>query len=344
MSNEASKEPHSAKDSATYEVLSFLKSLHKYSKDSWTSREESLWVSYLKMLRQAELVALKSRGLDDKNVEKLVEWVWVSWNPKSSALIVDRAPPDSTLSFAPAIRVFRNGSLVIHPDVRGHLNSHPMLAVPDGDESAKSHDQPLILQAIDKVEEDLDLGHISLGHVSPTIPEDAGHDRRIVDCGDAVHQLKVLLDTKYLKKIPDEEIEWLEAAKNSERFWRILDTAFLLGEFLEHHRILDGLDAEEVMLRRITRPPGKGAIIEGPVVRMIEEYALENKSLPSPGMLLKWLGGEKPHNGGKSLQVNHPLWTVEMQSITWAQFQDRVKKALQKMKRSGGRDDDSNMA
>ena len=284
------------------------------------------------------------RGLDGEKAERLVEWVWVSRNPESSALIVDRCPPKSSSSFVPAIRVFRNGSLVVHPDVFEYLKSHPMLAIPDGDESAKSNGRPLILQAIDKVEEELDIGYIGLGYVCPGMPEDAGQDRRIVDCADAAHQLRVLLDTEYLKGAADEDLEWLEAAKNKERFWRLLDTAFLFGEFVEHRRLLDELGAEGAMLQRITMPPGKGARIERAVVRMIEEFALENNLLPKSEKLLKWLGGVKPLERGKPLQVNHPLWTVDMKPITWSQFQDRVKKAKQKMKRSGGRADGSNTA
>lgn len=330
-------------DISESEILSLVTSLHKYSKDSWTSREEHLWIRHLKMLRDEELAALKLRGLDGAKAERLVEWVWVSRNPASSVLIVDRCPSESSSSFVPAIRVFRNGGWVVHPHVFEYLKSHPMLAIPDGGESAKSDGRPLILQAIDKLEEKLDQGYIGLGYVCPGMPEDAGQDRRIVDCADAVHQLRVLLDTKYLKRT-DEDLEWLEAAKNRERFWRLLDAAFLFGEFVEHRRLLDELGADGAMLQRITMPPGKGAKIERAVVRMIEEFALERNLLPKAEKLLKWLGGVKPLERGKPLQVNHPLWTDEMKPITWSQFQDRVKKAKQKMKRSGGRADGSNTA
>jgi hypothetical protein len=152
------------------------------------------------------------------------------------------------------------------------------------------------------------------------------------------------LDTEYLKGTPNEDLGWLEAAKNRDRFWRLLDTAFLFGEFMEHQRLLDELGAEEAMVRRITMPPGKGARIERAIVKMIEAYVFENNIQPKPGKLLKWLGGVKPLERGKPLQVNHPLWTVDMKPITWSQFQDRVKKAKQKMKRSGGRADGSNTA
>lgn len=102
---------------------------------------------------------------------------------------------------------------------------------------------------------------------------------------------------------------------------------------MERRHILDELGAEEAMLRRITMPPGKGGRIERAVVRMIKAYALEHALLPTPGKLLKWLGGNKPHDSSKPLQVDHPLWTADMKPITWERFQDLVKKAKQKMKR-----------
>lgn len=104
---------------------------------------------------------------------------------------------------------------------------------------------------------------------------------------------------------------------------------------MEHLRLLDELGAEEAMLRRITIPPGKGGKIERAVVRMIEDYTLENGLLPTPRKLLKWLGEVKPPENGKPLQVDHPLLTDDMKPITWERLQDLVKKAKQKMKRSG---------
>ena len=62
---------------------------------------------------------------------------------------------------------------------------------------------------------------------------------------------------------------------------------------------------------------------------------LENNLLPTPGKLLKWLGGQKPPERGNPLQVDHPLWKADMEPITWERFQDLVKKAKQKMKGSG---------
>ena len=347
MRNKASEKSQSAKgssidDVSTAEVLGLVKSLHKYSKDSWTSREEALWKKYIVMLWDEELEALKSRGQDDEKAEKLVELVWASRNSESSALMVDRLPPNSSSSFVPALRVFRHGSFVIHPDVQPHLDCHPYLAVPGGDTMGDGDDRPLILQAIDAVEESLGLGYIGLGYVCPSMPADAGQNGRSADCADAVHQLRVLLDTEYLKGTPNEDLGWLEAAKNRDRFWRLLDTAFLFGEFMEHQRLLDELGAEEAMVRRITMPPGKGARIERAIVKMIEAYVFENNIQPKPGKLLKWLGGEKPHESGKPLQVNHPFWTVDMKPITWAQFQNGVKKAKQKMGRSADRADDAN--
>lgn len=338
MSSKASGKPQSVEgpahdDASTSAVLSVVKSLHNYSKDSWTSREEALWKKYLEMWRGEELEVLRSRGLDNEKAEKLVERVWVIRDPESSALIVEHAPPNNSSSFVPAIRVFRNGCFVIHPRVLDYLNSHPVLAIPGGDTSADGDDRPLILQALDAIEKDLGLGYIGLGYVSPGMPEDAGQDRRIVDCGDAAHQLQVLLDTKYLKCDPDEDFEWLRVAKSRERFWRLLDTTFLLGGFMEHRRLLDDLGAEEAMLRKITTPAGKGNRVNRSVVRMIEDYALENSLLPTPGKLLKWLGGEKPLETGKPLQVDHPLWTDDMKPITWERFQDLVKKAKEKMRR-----------
>lgn len=130
----------------------------------------------------------------------------------------------------------------------------------------------------------------------------------------------------------DEDLEWLRVAKDRDRFWRLLDTAFLIGEFMEHRRLLDELGAEEVMRRKITMPPGKGAKIEPAVVRMIKEYALENNLPPTARKLLKWLGGKQPHAASKALEVDHPLWTPDMKPITWERFQDLVKKAKCKMK------------
>jgi hypothetical protein len=338
MSTKASVKPQSAEgpadDEDTTAVWSLVKSLHKYSKDSWTSREEALWRRYLEMLRAGELEALRSRGLDVEKTDKLVEWVWVRRDPESHALLVESVPPNNSSLFVPAILVFRNGRFVIHPRVEDYLRSHPVLEVSGGGMSADGDDRPLILQAIDTIEEDLGIGYIGLGYVPPGMPDDAGQDRRIVDCGDAAHQVRVLLDTEYLKGTPDEDLEWLRVAKDRERFWRLLDTAFLFGEFMEHRRILDELGAEEAMLRRITMPPGKGGRIERAVIRMIEAYALENNLLPTPGKLLKWLGGQKPPERGKPLQVDHPLWNADMEPITWERFQDLVKKAKQKMKAS----------
>lgn len=338
MSSKASGKPQSVEDpthdeASTSAVFGMVQSLHKYSKDSWTSREEALWKKYLELCRDEELEALRSRGLDDKKAEKLVERVWVSRNPVSSALLVAHAPPNNLSSFVPAIRVFRNGRFEIHHRVLEYLDSHPVLAIPGGDTSADGDDRPLILQAIDTIEEDLGLGYIGLGYVSPGMPEDAARDGRIVDCGDAVHQLQVLLDTEYLKGEQDEDLEWLDVAKSRDRFWRLLDTAFLLGEFMEHRRILDELGAEEALLRRITMPPGRGGRIGRAVVKMIEAYALENSLQPTPDKLLKWLGGVKPPERGKPLRVDHPLWTADMKPITWKQFQEHVKNAKEKMKR-----------
>lgn len=337
MSSKASGKPQSVEgpaydDASTSAVLSVVKSLHNYSKDSWTSREEALWKKYLEMCRGEELEVLRSRGLDNEKAEKLVERVWVSRNPESSALVVAHAPPNNLSSFVPAIRVFRNGNFVIHPRVLDYLDSHPVLAIPGEDTSVDGDDRPYILQALDAIEEYVGLGYIGLGYVSPALPEDASQDRRTVDCGEAVHQLRVLLETEYLKG-EQEDIEWLRVAKSRDRFWRLLDTAFLIGEFMEHRRILDELGAEEAILRRITMPAGKGGRIERAVVRMIEDYALENSLLPTPGKLLKWLGGEKPLETRKPLLVDHPLWTADMKPITWVRFQDLVKKAKQKMKR-----------
>ncbi len=338
MSSKASAKHQPLEDPAHDEasmstVLDMVNSLHKYSKDNWTSKEEALWKKYLEMCRGGELVSLRLRGLDDEKAEKLIERVWVRRNPDSGALIVEHAPSNNASSCVPAIRVFRNGSFVIPSDVLYYLNRHPVLAVPGGDTPADGDDRPVILQAIEAVEDDLGLGYIGLGFVPLGIPEDAGRDKRIFDCGAAVHQLNVLLDTKYLKNTPDEDLMWLRVAKDRDRFWRLLDTAFLFGRFMEHHRILDELAAEEAMLRRITMPPGKGGRIERAVVRMIEAYVLENNLLPTPGKLLKWLGGEKSPLRGKPLQVDHPLWTADMKPISWERFQDLVKKAKQKMKR-----------
>ncbi|MEI6819874.1 MAG: hypothetical protein WCL19_09765 [Verrucomicrobiota bacterium] len=337
MSSKVPGKPQSVEDpthdeASTSAVFGMVQSLHKYSKDSWTSREEALWKKYLELLRDEELEALRSRGLDDEKAQRLVERVWVSRNPVSSALLVAHAPPNNLSSFVPAIRVFRNGRFEIHHRVLDCLDSHPVLAIPGEDTSADGDDRPYILQALDAIAEDLGLGYIGLGYVSPGVPEDAGRDRRIVDCGDAAHQLRLLLETEYLKGEP-EDIEWLDVAKSRERFWRLLDTAFLLGEFMEHRRLLDELGAEEAMIRKITTPPGKGNRVNRAVVRMIEDYALENGFLPTPTKLGKWLGGVEPPEIGKPLQVDHPLWTADMKPITWKQFQNQVKKATEKMKR-----------
>ena len=343
MSSKTSTKPQLVEGPAdeevsTSEVFGVLQSLHTCSKDSWTREKEDLWKKYLEMLRAAELADLVLRGLDEETAKKLVERVWVRRNPESSAFIVERVPPDDSSSFVPAIRVFRNGSFEIHPRVLDYLNSHPVLLVPGAGISADGDDRPYILQALDKVdmiEEKIGVGYLGLSYSASVVPEDGGTERRVADCGDAAHQLRLLLDTKYLKGTPGEDLEWLRVAKDRERFWRLLDTAFLFGEFMEHRRLLDDLGAEEAMMRKITMPPGKGSKIERAVVRMIEDYALENNLPPTPGNLLKWLGGDKPHDTREPLQVDHPLWTTDMKPITWERFQDLVKKAKQKMKREG---------
>jgi hypothetical protein len=339
MSSKAAGKPQPVDDEdSTSAVFSMVQSLHKHSKDSWTSREEGLWKKYLEILRHQELKALRLRGQEDEKAERLVEWVWVSRDPESSAIIVEHAPPSRSSSFVPAIRVFRNGSFVIQPNLLLCLDDHPLLAIPREKRVADGGARPWILQALDKVdeiEEDLGFGYLGLAYAASVVPEDAGPDRRVVDCGDAAHQLRLLLDTAYRKDEPGEDLEWLRVARERERFWRLLDIAFLFGEFMEHRRLLDELGAEEAMQRRITMPPGKGAKIERAVVRMIEDYALECSLLPTPGKLLKWLGGDKPHDSAKPLQVDHPLWTTDMKPITWERFQDLVKKAKQRMKRSG---------
>jgi len=340
MSRKKPEKQRSVEDSAhgeasTSAVFKLVDSLTEYSKDSWTSREEALWKRYLEICQEWELSDLRSRGLDAEKAQKLVEWVWVRRDPKSSDLVVEYVPPTNSSLFVPAIRVFRNGNFVIYHRVLNYLGSHPMLAIPGGDASADDDDRPWILQALDAIERDSGLGYIGLGYVSSAPPEDTGEERRLADCCDAAHQLHVLLDTKYLKSNLDEDLEWLRVAKDRDRFWRLLDTAFLIGEFMEHRRLLDKLGAEEAMRRNITMPPGKGGKIEPAVVRMIREYALENDLVPTAGKLLKWLGGEQPHDPGKALEVDHPLWTPDMKPITWPRFQDLVKKAKQKMKKLG---------
>jgi hypothetical protein len=337
MKNKASAKPHSDEDPAsgdmsTSAVLNFLRSLHNYSKENWGSAEEAKWKKYLELCKEAELEALKEQGLNDEMAEKLVEQVWVSRDHLSSALLVAHAPPNNLSSFVPAIRVFRNGDFVIPRRVQDYLDYHPLLAIHGGDKSANEDARPLVLQAIDTIEEKFDLGYIHFGSFPPDVPEDGGTDRRIADCIGAAYKLRVFLETKYLKCEPDDDLEWLRVAKERERFWRLLDTAFLFGEHMERYKFLDQRGGEEELRRRITTPPGRGNRINRAVVRMIQEYALDNGLQPTPRKLLIWLGLKDPPESGKPLPVDHPLWTVDMKPVTWERFQDFVKKAKRKMK------------
>jgi len=338
MSNKASAKTQSGEDLALGDesrsaVFNMMRSLRDYSKDNWGSAEEFMWKQYLKLCRDEELETLKEQGLNDDKAEKLVEWVWVSRDYESSALVVTHAPPSIQSSFVPAIRVFRDGDFVITPRVQDYLDYHPLLAISDGGKSADGDARPLILRALDTIEKISGLGHIHFGSVPPAVPEDGGTDRRIADCVAAAQQLKVLLETRYLKNVPDDDLEWLRVAIKRERFWRLLDTAFLFGEFMGRYKFLDQQGAEEELRRRITKPPGKGDRINRTVVKMIQAYELENSLRPTAKKLLKWLGGSIPAERGKPLQVDHPLWTNDMKQISWERFQEHVKQAKRKIKR-----------
>jgi len=113
----------------------------------------------------------------------------------------------------------------------------------------------------------------------------------------------------------------------------LLDAAYLCGEFLERHRILDQRGAEDAMLRMTTNPPRKQGLFIQDVTRMIEEYAMEKNSLPNPTELCEWLGAKRPPNDGDPLEVGHPHWTDPMKKVSWRGLQNLVKQAKRKIKR-----------
>jgi hypothetical protein len=275
-----------------------------------------------------------TRELGLAKAEKLIEWVWVSRDLESSNLVVEHSPPSDSAVSVPAIRVFRDGSFEIPSSIRDYLDYHPVLAIPGKEAPADGDDRPLILQALDEVdviEEEIGLGNLGLFHAASLVPEDAGKDRRIVDAGYAAHQLRLLLNPEFHEDETDEGLEWLGVGKERTRFWRLLDSAFLFGEIMERHRLLDQRRAEEAMLRMTTNPPGKQGRLSEAILKMIKLYAVEKKSLPNSTQLLHWLGGKRPQSNGDPLEVAHPLWTDPVKKVSWERLQDLVKQAKRKL-------------
>lgn len=243
-------------------VLSdMLRHLHEYSLDNWTSREEALWRDYVEICRNDELYLLTSRGLPPEKAEKLVQRAWAIRDPESGELVVERMLAGDASASVPVIIVFRNGDFEIHHLIRDYLDCHPLLVISGGEPLTDLDHRDSMLQILDEVDaiwEDLGLGYYRHSNAVPAVPEHGGKDKRVVDCGAAAFQLRLLLDPEFREGEPEEDLEWLDLGMNGERFWQLLHTAFILGEAMERRRLLDERGVEEATLRMALTPPGKG--------------------------------------------------------------------------------------
>lgn len=324
------------------EVHLMLERLPDYTAEDWTEREDSLWKLYIDDRRAVELRELEARGIASKEAQKLARIVWVERRPGIDGFAVEPVPTGGATPSVPALWVHRNGSFDVEEGVKNNLRYHPLLAKsankpPGRTRQSERDDRARVFEALAEVEaigEKLGLGYQEMAHFNEFLTGYSGEDNRVAECGYAAHWLGLLLDPRTKVDDLNEDLEWLATGLNGKRFWRLLHTALVLGESLERYRILDKRKGEETLLRSATAPAGKRTGEIGQAVeRMIENYMVDNDTLPRALQLLRWLGSEQPFDGGESLTVDHDLWTDVMQDVTWPQFQELVKSAKRRLKR-----------
>jgi hypothetical protein len=119
--------------------------------------------------------------------------------------------------------------------------------------------------------------------------------------------------------------EWLRSAKESRRFWLLLQIAFDFGDRYSIWRTYRDGTLSKASRKGLLNPGGKSSGEWGKNVnRLYEQYVQEVGTKPTPSQLFSWLGGVRhPKDDNIPLRFENPKGSI-LNGILWNEFVNRV--------------------
>lgn len=317
------------------EIRILSRAWERLAKKKKIKDDEGLWNRLLDACQEAEMENLSRQGYSKKFAKQLV-WVdpaW--WDPHSRQFLTGAACPDCRSSVQVVV-VQRAAGFRIHEKILPHLWRHPVFFEELSRNAVRSPSAGFsnTLESVDVIAQEYDY---DAWEYLPPLDELDDPDQSAVDCILKGLELRYLLESIdsgrgdfFEDDAPtkSENLAWLIKAKKGKRLWKLLNAAVELGRTLNHYSTFRDTKIKETIRRLHSAYPGKGTTNAGKAIERIISAARDaGLTKITPGSLLTWLGGKKPHKIDDPLPVTHPLWGVELKDIPWEKFENLVKSA-----------------
>jgi hypothetical protein len=294
-------------------IEDFLSKLHESPTDA--DLPEDFWKDWERLVSFYERRCrdrLKHKGKKDGRIEKLVRRGWVTADAEKRELVTHlERPPDERRPIPAVFTVTEKGWCLpetlmeiirIHPYVRAVTDELPV---------------PTTREEIEAKIQWAQAGRKG----------DCGEIERSVAGGAEV------LDLRLGQSFEDsEDSDWLGKARESERFWEILDAAIGFGRMLERYGRLNDGRVEALVQKAVLVPTGKKPSKEGRAVeQLIEEFRRERDETPTAKKLAGFIGAKRGASDDDPLEIPAGNRASELDGVSWTKFQILVKGARVRM-------------
>lgn len=300
--------------------------LSDYTRDTWTPREESLWLSFVERCMKDALSDFTDAGIEESEARKRVRIAWVTFDPSINNFEIHYDKPDTDC--VQVVVVHHGLKFVIQNDILMRIQGHPYFSehfLSNPDKSYKN----LVIEAIrlvDELVEDFEKDK----------PEDFRLDARsfsyfeyeesdpaislLSSCCHYATSMHGKLDYRNYVNIPD----WLNKGLEDDEFWRLIYEAICLGRSTAEYQLIHKEGFADIKRKIDTNYRGRHVDDFGIYLnQMVDDYVVKNNVFPSPKKLLDWIKAD--YSNRDDIKFPNAPGRNQGYVMNWSNFKNRIR-------------------
>ncbi len=292
------------------------------SRDGDLTEESNIyWLEIINLIKAEEEDRLRSEGIVDSRLNKLIRTAWASVAPGEDFLTILEEPLDKARKAVRVLQLFQENQFVIHPTVS--LMVKWVFQNRSDRPRASRGSRDFVfgeIKEMEKISREAKVEGLSPLQKIASLIQPANSK---VSCGILVIELRQAIDR--VIRNTDEGLKSNSSEPNGALF-SLIELSIRAGKALERHRILHDQDGESAIRLAHTNPPGSQPRPAGKALRqLLWQFEREFNMKPTATLVTKWLVAERPGKDDGPLVVSHPLWVDELKEVSWSKLSNAVR-------------------